>query len=206
MNTGRRPQGRLLYFTINTMGNYIDNLVSSVKATTKFTYEEIAAKLGVTRKTLGRWRELPDEQIPYRLVEKLEKTFPEFVMERMNAKHSSIDLIRAEMLTALIKRDKLEVDDMVNRAANIFAHKIQIILKNYVVYKQSRCGAFPTTCVLKIQKMSKDKRYVMAVIKVTLQHNDYVINVMSGDTIVFGATLTDSAIIKAIKRIKGLFR
>lgn len=188
------------------MGNYIDNLVSSVKATTRMTYEAIASKLGVTRKTLGRWRELPDEQIPYRLIDKLEKTFPEFVMEKMNSKHSSVDLIRAEMLTALIKRDKLAIDDMVNRAANIFAHKLQIVLKHYVVYKHARCGAFPTTCMLKIQKMDKNKKTVTAVIKVSLKYNDYMIAVMNDDAIVFGATLTDSAIIKAIKRVKGLFR
>lgn len=188
------------------MENYIDNVVRAIRATTHLTYEEIAAKLGVTRKTLGRWRELADEQIPFRVTEKLEKTFPEFVLEKLYPRHSSIDLMRAEMLMALIQKDKLKIDDLINRAANMFAHKLQIILKNYVVYKQSRCGGFPTSYLLKIQKLAKDKKTVNVVLKVSLPLKDYVINVMDGGTIVFGATLTDSAIIKAIKRVKGLFR
>lgn len=188
------------------MGSYIDDWIGAIRAGTGFNYSQIAIKIGVTRKTLGRWRELEDAQVPLKIAEKIEKAFPEFVTERISTKHSSIDLMRPEMLMALVQRDKLKVDDLVNRAANIFAHKLQIVLKNYTVYKQSRCGGFPTSYLLKIQKISNDKKSVNVTIKVSLQLRDYVIHVTNGETIVFGATLTDSAIIKAIKRIKGLFR
>lgn len=188
------------------MGFYINDLIGVIRTESGLTYEQIAARLGITRKTLGRWRELEDAQVPLRAADRIEKAFPEFVMEKMHPRHSSIDLMRPEMLMALLQKDKLKVDDMINRAANIFAHKLQIVLNSYAVYKQSRCGGFPTSYLLKIQKLTNDKKVVYASIKVSLALHDYVISITNGDTIVFGATLTDSAIIKAIKRIKGLFK
>lgn len=188
------------------MENYINTVLTAVRKATKLTYEEIATKLGVTRKTIGRWRELDDTQIPLRIIEKLEKAFPEFITEKIYTRHSSIDLLRPEMLMALVQKDKLKIDDMVNRAANIFAHKLQIVLKSYAVFKHSRCGAYPTSYTLEIRKLDKLNKTVKAVLKVSMEENDYVLLVTKENVIVFGATLTDSAIIKAIKRIKGLFR
>lgn len=188
------------------MNNYINTILDEIKSKTKLTYEEIAAKLNISRKTLGRWREYSDEQLPSRIIKRIEAVFPEFIVERVFSKNCSIDMMKGDMLVALLEQDKLKIDDYINRAANLFAHKLQIVLRSYVVYKSSRCGAYPSTVDLVISKLAKTGKKVKAVIKVAPTMSDYALYIYDQNKVIFGATLTDSAIIKAIKRIKCLLK